>query len=253
MKDVQSQFDPYLDRVCRPLTRTLSAEDVAEQRAEMRTHLEALFAAYLEAGRSEREAIRLSLGQFGKEQKLQNAWRSECETTQLAAQKSELWPGFRWGACTFLMASLFLVLVNGWACFIHPQIDPWLTANLPWWEEEWLHIAPIFENVYQVCSVLLPIVAGIRVGCRVQNRPFLVCLLTAFTTCVIVSPILATTLFVSDCIPIYQPQNTRDGVLLWFCAWRLYAVVILVTTFIFGTIGAMIGQLPRRFQRHNVA
>jgi len=249
VSNIQAQIDSYLDRICRPLARTLSAEEVAEQRAEMRTHLESLFAAYLETGKSEAEAIRLSLEQFGKEQKLQNAWRKECETTQLATHRSALWPGFRFGVRTFLMASLFLILVNGWACFIHPRIDPWLTANLPWWEEEWLHVAPIFEYVYQFCFVLLPIIAGIRVGCRVQDRPLLVCLLTALFTCVIVPPILATTLFVGDCIPVYHPQSTRDGVLLWFYAWRFYEIVILVTMLIFGAIGAIIGQLPRRFQR----
>jgi hypothetical protein len=112
MKDFQTKIDSYLERICRPLARTLSADEVTDQRAEMRTHLEALVAAQLEAGRSEAEAIKLTLEQFGKERRIQHDWQNECEITRIESEQAAFRPAFQFAVRSFGFAFLLLAL-NG--------------------------------------------------------------------------------------------------------------------------------------------
>jgi hypothetical protein len=94
----QAKIEAYLDRICSPLAGTLSADEAAEQRAEMRTHLEALVTAHLELGHTEAEAVKVSLDQFGRKSRLQDAWRN-CrpqgiyQMQQHASQSSEMLGG----------------------------------------------------------------------------------------------------------------------------------------------------------------
>jgi hypothetical protein len=91
----QAHIDSYLDRVCLPFAGTLSADEAAEQRAEMRTHLEALVTAHLELGCSEAEAISLALEQFGKEHNVARFWKQECEETRVEAGRGTVWSAIR--------------------------------------------------------------------------------------------------------------------------------------------------------------
>ncbi|MCW3052502.1 MAG: hypothetical protein JWN14_1672 [Chthonomonadales bacterium] len=92
---VQARIDGYLDRSCAPLFRTLPQEEAAEQRAEMRSHMESMVAAYIELGSSEIEAVSLTLEQFGSEQSVERAWRQECDTVQAEAGRGTFWSAIR--------------------------------------------------------------------------------------------------------------------------------------------------------------
>jgi len=92
---VQARIDAYLDRTCAALFRTLPQEEAAEQRAEMRSHIESMVAAYIELGSSEIEAVSLTLEQFGSEQSVERAWRQECDTVQAEAGRGTFWSAIR--------------------------------------------------------------------------------------------------------------------------------------------------------------
>ncbi|MCW3052040.1 MAG: hypothetical protein JWN14_1210 [Chthonomonadales bacterium] len=240
MSKVQTQIDSYLDRICRPLIRTLSAEEVAEQRAEMRTHLEALFAAYLEAGSSEADAIRLSLEQFGKERRLQNDWRGECETTQLSSEKAAFWPAFRFAARAYAFAGLLAGLVGTGFNFSPNPLSGW-------WENFSSLMSPWINSAFIVILCfypVAPVLAGICVGCEIRHRPMLLSVLAALSTYWII-PSLYT---FSEILCRRPPTFVSHGYLAGFEYSTSFAVLFVC----WGLLGTVLGRACARFRRHRV-
>jgi hypothetical protein len=92
---VQARIDAYLDRTCAPLFRSLPQDEAVEQRAEMRSHLENMIAAYVELGSSETLAVTQTLEQFGREQSIAQAWQQECDTVKVEAGRGTFWFAIR--------------------------------------------------------------------------------------------------------------------------------------------------------------
>jgi len=116
---VQARIDAYLDRTCAPLFRTLPQEEALEQRAEMHSHIESMVAAYIELGSSEIEAVSLTLEQFGSGQRVERAWRQECDTVQAEAGRGTFWSAIR--------PTLGYVVANGIALPIMLEVYAALT------------------------------------------------------------------------------------------------------------------------------
>ena len=74
----ERQIEAYLDEIFAPLAGRMPTPTLAERRAEMRAHLEALIAAHRELGSEPAAAIRAALETMGDARPLGRAWGREC-------------------------------------------------------------------------------------------------------------------------------------------------------------------------------
>ncbi len=234
-KHRQTAFDAYLDRICLPLARTLSADEITVHRAEMLDHLEALYAAHLELGCSEAEALRLTQEQFGKENQLHNAWQTECEAALLNAETPHFRVGYRLAVRRFCFAFLFSSIFGGGMMLLP------LNAAAP------QHLLISWFCFDLTILSLCPFLAGVHVGRRVRYRPVLTSLLATLTTCLMIPTLYLTMLYA-----LYSrfPGTPHID---WLSAWlRLDCFIIAVMSPIAMT-GAGLGHWSRRFGRRKIA
>lgn len=70
-----TQIETYLDRISPSVEETLTEEARQERRAEMKTHLGSLIAAYIELGDTPEQALAKALQQFGDSRSVQKEWK----------------------------------------------------------------------------------------------------------------------------------------------------------------------------------
>lgn len=179
---VRARIEAYLNRTCAPLSHMLPQEEVAEQYAEMRSHLESLVAAYIELGAPEIEAVAQALEQFGKEQSVARAWKQECETTQIEAGRGTFWSATRpvvgYSLLNWMLfpplIKLYEVLVNGYGR--HGVMPQWLM---------WVGLT-VFFGQYTVFPASLGYLAGRRARGRVLGTAVLA-IPSILTACTLLS------------------------------------------------------------------
>jgi hypothetical protein len=237
----QTLVNPYLDLICLPLARSLSPDEATEQRAEMRTHLESLVAAYVELDLPEAEAVRLSLEQFGRENHLQQHWRQECKKTELASELSAFLPGFRFAMRSFGLAFLLSGLCDGWL-----RLGATLPGSL---STAWVYWYPMLLAI-EVCGAFL---AGIRVGRRVRHRPLLVALTAVLPTCLII-PTICPMIYLGEMFVAYHRLQGIPGVHIhWLAFWCDLATPVVSLLPIVGMVGVAFGQFSRRVHHRRIA
>src|SRR5581483_9805862 len=70
-----AEIETYLDRISPPAEGALTETERQERRAEMKTHLESLIAAYVELGDTQEQAVARALQQFGASRSVQREWK----------------------------------------------------------------------------------------------------------------------------------------------------------------------------------
>ena len=68
-------IETYLDTISPPVEAALTAEAQRERRAEMKTHIESLIAAYIELGDTPEQAFEKACRQFGDSRSVQTEWK----------------------------------------------------------------------------------------------------------------------------------------------------------------------------------
>lgn len=157
---VQDAIEDYLDKVWAATAYILPYTERQERRAEMRMHLEAMTAAYIELDVAPEEAVAAALRQFGDCRKISRQLVREWEQAALSAPIRSARPATRWalrrfgaGALTSAVAIPLLTSIH-----IHHYIRGWSTPI------DMLQLGLFFG---------LPLLIGLHTGVQVRSRPVL--------------------------------------------------------------------------------
>ncbi|HLK55702.1 MAG TPA: permease prefix domain 1-containing protein [Chthonomonadaceae bacterium] len=147
-----TQIEAYLDRIAPSTGGTLTAEAQQERRAEMRAHLEALIAAYIELGDTPEHAVAKTLQQFGSPRAVQREWQHTLCSPESRSVRPALGIALRLNALVCLIS---LILIP-------KGIE--LAANLG------SNAAGVLTDIN---LYVLPAVAGLLAGFLARSRPML--------------------------------------------------------------------------------